>query len=92
MSATAYPLAWPENMPRTKAREKGQFRTALPGALSNVRESLNLFGRDSGKGVGNLVISSNVTLGVRAANPWVVAYTFRRIMGNIDAIAEWAKP
>lgn len=24
------------------------------------------------------------------ANPWVVAYTFRRIMGNIDAIAEAA--
>jgi len=58
----AYPLSWPDNIPRYKNREKGQFRTALPTALSNVRKSIEAFGRDSGKGVGNLVISSNVTL------------------------------
>ena len=63
MSVTAYPLTWPATMPRQKTREKGQFRTSLPGALANVRESLHAFGRDSGKGVGSLVISSNVTLG-----------------------------
>lgn len=64
MSATAYPLCWPETMPRQKTREKGQFRTSLPGALSNVRESLHAFGRDSGKAIGSLIISSNVTLGI----------------------------
>ncbi len=59
----AYPLSWPDNIPRYKAREKGQFRTALPTALSNVRKSIEAFGRDSSKPVGNLIISSNVTLG-----------------------------
>ena len=63
MSVSAYPLTWPETMPRHKARETGQFRTTLNGALNNVRDSLKLFGRDSGKDVGSVVISSNVTLG-----------------------------
>lgn len=60
---TAFPLAWPNNIPRSKAREKGQFRTTLPGALSNVTTSINAFGRDSNKAIGNLILSSNVTLG-----------------------------
>lgn len=63
MSATAYPLTWPETMPRQKTREKGQFKTQLAGALNNVRNSLSAFGRDSGKAVGSVIISSNVTLG-----------------------------
>jgi hypothetical protein len=59
-------------MPRQKTREKGQFRTTLAGALSNVRESLHLFGKDSGMAVGSLVISSNVTLGeTKPADPGV---------------------
>lgn len=63
MSVTAYPLTWPQTMPRQKSREKGQFRTTLPGALGNVRESIHAFSRDSGKAIDGLVISSNVTLG-----------------------------
>lgn len=59
----AYPLQWPNNIPRAKAREKGQFRTTLQGALNNVTGSIHAFGRDSGKGIGNLILSSNVTLG-----------------------------
>lgn len=51
-------------MPRATTREKGQFKTQLAGALNNVRTSLHLFGRDSGKPVDSVVISSNVTLGV----------------------------
>lgn len=60
---TAYPLSWPAHMPRATKREKGQFRTKLATALVNVRNSLHMFGRDSGEPIANLVISSNVTLG-----------------------------
>jgi hypothetical protein len=71
----AYPLTWPSNIPRQKVREKGQFKTALSGALANVKNSMNLFGRDSGKAISNLVISSNVTLGEnRPADPGVAIW------------------
>ncbi len=60
---TAYPLTWPETMPRQKTREKGQFRTTLAGALNNVDGSLKAFARDSGKAISGIVMSSNVTLG-----------------------------
>lgn len=61
---TPFPLAWPENMPRSKRREPGRFQTTLAGAMKNVSESIRRFGADSGKTVTDLVISSNVTLGV----------------------------
>lgn len=60
---TPFPLAWPENMPRRKTREAGQFRTTLAGAMSNVKDSLRRFADDSGKPISDLVISSNVSLG-----------------------------
>lgn len=61
---TPYPLAWPENIPRWKgARQPGQFKTTLSGAMNNVADSLRRFGADSGKPVADVVISSNVTLG-----------------------------
>lgn len=72
---TAFPLSWPDNIPRAKAREKGQFRTSLAGALKNVETSISLFGRDSGKPVSGIVLSSNVTLGQsRPADPGVAAW------------------
>lgn len=58
-----YPLQWPDHIERSKRREKGQFKTTLPGALNNVRDSLRRFSADSGKKLENVVISSNVTLG-----------------------------
>ncbi|WP_244618884.1 J domain-containing protein [Rhizobium sp. 18065] len=63
-------------MPRRKAtREKGAFKTSLAGALTNVRNSLHLFGRDSGKTTGNLVISSNVSLGeTKPSDPGVAVW------------------
>lgn len=64
MTPTAYPLTWPANMPRTKNQQRSQFRTSLPAALKNVRKSIAAFSSDSGKAIGDLVISSNVTLGV----------------------------
>lgn len=61
---TPYPLAWPENIPRWKsARQPGQFKTTLAGAMNNVTDSIRRFAADSGKAVSDLVISSNVTLG-----------------------------
>lgn len=64
-TATAYPLTWPTQFPRSPRRERGAFKTSLPGALKNVQESLRRFAADSGKKLDGLVISSNVTLGVQ---------------------------
>ena len=60
----AYPLAWPPGFPRSKHREKDQFKTTLSGALKNVKDSLRRFAIDSGKKLDGLVISSNYSLGV----------------------------
>ncbi|WP_019053608.1 J domain-containing protein [Sphingobium xenophagum] len=58
----AFPLHWPETLPRTPAPSKAtsQFKTSLPAALKNVKGALQLFARDSGKAVTNIVLSSNV--------------------------------
>lgn len=60
----AHPLQWPDGLSRTERRAASQFKTSLAGALDNVRKSLEAFGRDSGKAVTGIVLSSNVTLGV----------------------------
>lgn len=75
MTVDAYPLQWPEHMPRSRIREKSRFKTTIAGALKNVRSSIEAFGRDSGKAVSNIVLSSNVTLGNdRPADPGVAAW------------------
>lgn len=56
----AYPLTWPEGLPRTERRQTSQFKTSISSALENVRKSLRLFGVDSGKDVTNVILSSNV--------------------------------
>lgn len=71
----AYPLQWPDTMPRSRSRTGAAFRTELPGALKNVETSLRLFGQDSGKPVTEVVLSSNVTLGAqKPADPGVAAW------------------
>lgn len=71
----AYPLCWPDIIPRSARRERGAFKTSLAGALDNVRTSLQRFGRDSGKPVKDIVLSSNCTLGVnKPADPGVAAW------------------
>lgn len=71
----AYPLAWPHGFPRAKSQKASQFKTSLAGALNNVQDSLRLFGNDSGKPITNVVISSNVSLGVqRPADPGVAVW------------------
>lgn len=59
----AYPLSWPKGWPRTTKPMKSQFKTSLAGALENVRNSIILFGKDSGNPIKDIVISSNVSLG-----------------------------
>lgn len=71
----AYPLSWPDGLPRTERRATSQFKTQLTAALNNVRKSLEAFGRDSGKPVTAIVLSSNVTLGDNAPrDPGVAAW------------------
>ena len=60
---TAFPLSWPDHIPRARTRERGKFSASLSAALTNVQTSLRLFAKDSGKPLSGLVISSNVTLG-----------------------------
>lgn len=55
----AFPLSWPEGLPRTERKVPSQFRTSLSAALKNVKSSLQLFAKDSGKEVSNIVLSSN---------------------------------
>lgn len=75
MDATAYPLTWPPEFPRAKARENGKFKATLAAALKNVQESLRLFAGDSHRKLENLIISSNVTLGQnRPSDPGVAVW------------------
>lgn len=72
---TAYPLTWPDHIPRSRSREKGRFSASLNTALGNVRVSLKLFARDSAKPLADVIISSNVTLGAeRPADPGVAVW------------------
>jgi hypothetical protein len=75
VTINAFPLTWPSAFPRSKWREAGKFKTALPAALKNVESSLRLFASDSGKKLEGLVLSSNVTLGTSApADPGVAVW------------------
>ena len=75
MTVPAHPLCWPPEVPRAPRREAGRFKVTLAGALDNVRHSLVLFGQDTGHRVTEIVMSSNVTLGVAApADPGVAVW------------------
>lgn len=52
----AYPLDWPENVPRAKKRIYGSFKTGFGAARHRLRREIELLG---GK---ELIISSNVPL------------------------------
>jgi hypothetical protein len=71
----AYPLQWPDGMPRTKIRVTSQFKVTLAAAIDNVQSSLRRFGRDSAMPITNVVISSNYSLGVTIpADPGVAVF------------------
>ena len=75
MTVSAYPLSWPYGLPRTERKAASQFKTRLSAALKNVRGALEAFGRDSGKPVTDIILSSNVTLGQdRPADTGVAAW------------------
>lgn len=59
----AFPLHWPAAWPRSKRPESSRFKTTLSAALKNVRDSIRMFGQDSGNPITDVVISSNVSLG-----------------------------
>jgi hypothetical protein len=72
---SAYPLAWPEGLPRSKTRVRSPFKVALPRAVADLEDALHLFGTDTGLPVTGVVISSNVTLGAsRPADQGVAVY------------------
>lgn len=77
MSVAAYPLYWPQGIPRTKpaGREPGKFKAQLDAALKNVERSLRLFGQDSGRFVSEIIISSNCALGrTRPDDPGIAVW------------------
>lgn len=71
----AYPLQWPPGFARSNKHEKGKFASSLNSALNNVQTELQRFGKDSGRPVSNVVISSNYSLGnERPDDPGVAVY------------------
>lgn len=92
MSNKAYPLHWPPVWPRTKHPTGSQFKTTLAGSLKNVEKSIELFAKDSGKKVTDVIISSNVTLGVqRPEDSGVVAYFKWDDIATCIAVDRYAK-
>jgi len=72
---TAFPLEWPAGIARNARRQRANFRVTMSRAVEDTRDALRLFSRDTGKGVSEIVISSNVTLGVsRPADPGIAMY------------------
>lgn len=79
---TAFPLCWPQGFPRWKSgRSGGAFKTDFDTALRNVRKSLELFAKDSGRKIERPVLSSNIDMnpltentGKRPADPGVAVW------------------
>ena len=100
MTATQFPLCWPENWPRTTSPGKSQFKTTLPAAIDNVQDSLRRFAADSGRKVEGVMVSSNVSLmernpkdaGVAVYFTWdglstcIAVDRYQRIEENLQAI------
>jgi hypothetical protein len=62
MMTQAYPLHWPQGMPRTKTPAQSRLRTTLPGALKNLDTELKRFAKDTDRQITHYLLSSNVTL------------------------------
>lgn len=75
--SSEYPLHWPPGWGRNKTPKTSQFKTSLAGALKNVNKSVDIFARDSGKKVTDVLISSNVTLGQQRPKDSGVAIYFK---------------
>lgn len=72
---TAYPLEWPDGLPRSRAHTRAAFRVSMARAVEDAMDAMRLFAQDSGGKVTELVISSNVTLGIsRPSDPGIAMY------------------
>lgn len=70
-----FPLAWPAGAPRSDTRARSGFRATLSLAVAELEDALRLFAIDTGIPVHDVVISSNVSLGVRRpADPGVAVW------------------
>jgi hypothetical protein len=104
MKRTEYPLSWPRNWPRTPAAQRtdnGNLKATLPASIERVLHELKLFGKQSGKTVSNVMISSNVTLtsqspqdpGVSVFFTWdgidtcLAVDRYRKLAQNLQALA-----
>lgn len=58
-SIPPFPLAWPQDVPRTVSPQAGSFKTSLGAAITNVEDSLRRFAGDSKQRVSNVQITSN---------------------------------
>jgi hypothetical protein len=93
MTIAPYPLAWPDSFPRTAKREAGQFKTHLRAALKNVQDSLRLFGKDSGRDVSSVVITSNMALGgMMGDDPGVAVWFLWDGEQRCIAVDRYSKP
>lgn len=94
MSIALFPLAWPDGFPRhAGSRQAGAFKTGLTSALSNVRDSLRLFGHDSGRPVADVSITSNVTLGgMVGSDPGIAVWFIWDGEQRCIAVDRYAKP
>ncbi|MCE9565766.1 MAG: J domain-containing protein [Planctomycetes bacterium] len=100
MTATQFPLSWPESWPRASNPGKSQFKTSLTAAIDNVQDSLRRFATDSGRKVEAILVSSNVSLmernpkdsGVAVYFTWdgistcIAVDRYQRIEENLQAI------
>lgn len=96
----AYPLAWPEEWPRTKDPKSSRFKTTLVRSIANVEEEIQRFANDSGRKIERLLISSNYNLtdrnprdaGVAVYFEWdgistcIAVDRYARIEENLQAI------
>lgn len=104
MKRTEYPLAWPPNWPRTPEHartDNGNLKASLASSIARVRKELELFGKQSGKQVTSILISSNVTLtssapkdaGVAVYFTWdgidtcLAVDRYRKLEQNLQALA-----
>lgn len=67
-SIPPYPLAWPSDLPRTTSKTESRFKATLAQAIKFVDDELRLFGKDTGKAISDVSITSNVA-GLSGAAP-----------------------
>jgi hypothetical protein len=90
---TAWPLHWPTGFARTTTPRTSKFSTSISASVNNVLDELRRFGKDSGRPVQNVVISSNVTLAEQRPKDGGVAVYFR--WDSVDcciAVDRYVKP